>query len=809
MIELLLKASFAMGIAFLFYKLLLQQESFFTANRLYLLCCLALAFALPFINLPPLVSQQGYLASVFENDVIAEASITEVRNVTGTQTEAGAPVVSMPPQVNTDAAGAQEAAATNEAVAANSGGISWVFWVVVLYLFGVAVFTLSLLFQVGSIVYKIITATDKIQDGDCVIVNTAGRQAPCSFFKYIFIHPDEYDYDTYEQIIAHEKVHARLGHSFDLLLAEIAVIILWFNPLAWLWKREIEKNNEYQTDAQLLEKEQVRKEQYQLNLLQIAVPNKPLSITTNYNQSLLKQRIMMMNAKRSTIHAYWKYAFLAPLFFGTLLVMNEPAVSSNIPAGDMGDIMPRAVQERIMGAINEEVKEKVQESRLSKTAAVTEESPVEESPVVVEKEKIKERAPVGPQRGPIGAVREPMPSPRVISAAPGKRGMSINITGRQTDMSEGFWYSSRENGEYCISFKGEKNTSSWNMSRCFDSAQFQKKGDNTYVLTKEAGTLQLTGNLDAEVGQGKYTFTENAGFKNYLTSNNISSRDQNLLFHLFFGDVNKDYVEFLKQQYGNVDGNRLLELAIHGVKQPDFKNYIALFQKYSNKKPSIQEVVEARIHGISEAYVQELQAMNFTGVSLKKMMEAKIHGVNGAFVESLKKAGFNNLPLDKLIEAKIHGVNPSLVNELQGLGYGKLSLDEVIQLKIHNVDAAYVKDLRSAGLDKLTLNQVVEAKIHGLNAASIKEIRALGFENIGFRDIVSAKIHGVNAAFVEELQKAGFKDISIDDAVAARIHRVDGAFIKKAREEGYNLNSIDKYVSLKIHGMAMESLKNK
>jgi hypothetical protein len=40
----------------------------------------------------------------------------------------------------------------------------------------------------------------------------------------------------------------------------------------------------------------------------------------------------MMNAKKSTPNRYWKYAFLAPLFFGALLLLNEPAASQDVPA---------------------------------------------------------------------------------------------------------------------------------------------------------------------------------------------------------------------------------------------------------------------------------------------------------------------------------------------------------------------------------------------------------------------------------------------------------------------------------------------
>src|SRR3712207_3565617 len=176
-------------------------------------------------------------------------------------------------------------------------------------------------------------------------------------------------------------------------------------------------------------------------------------------------------------------------------------------------------------------------------------------------------------------------------------------------MSSGYWYSHQEKGEYCIEFKGSKSSSNWNMSRCFSKKMFQKSQNDVYVVTKETGTLQLTGPLEAEVGQGKYTFTENPDFKKFLADNNITSRDRNLMFHLFFGDVNRQYVDFLKKQYNQVPGDRLLEVAIHGVSMPDYQNYIALFQKYSNKMPSMQEVIEAKIHGIDQEYVREIEDM--------------------------------------------------------------------------------------------------------------------------------------------------------------------------------------------------------
>lgn len=291
MIEYLLKVSFVIGIALLFYKFVLQQESFFSTNRFYLIGCVVLAFALPFVALPKLITHQGYFSSIFQP--APQPEVREPKPALGiappetnmkVESVAEPAVPAQRPYTPVEADKKAEAPQYQD----HNWHKDWLFWLGMLYCFGVAIFMLNLLMQAGSILYKAIRSTDKIQEGGFVIVNTENRQAPCSFFHYIFIYPDDYDFATYEQIIAHEKIHVRQGHTMDLLIAEIAVVILWFNPLMWLYKKEVEKNIEYQTDAILLEKEKVNKDQYQLSLLQIACPNKPLSITINFNQSLFQ-----------------------------------------------------------------------------------------------------------------------------------------------------------------------------------------------------------------------------------------------------------------------------------------------------------------------------------------------------------------------------------------------------------------------------------------------------------------------------------------------------------------------------------------
>ena len=317
--------------------MVLEKESFFSKNRMYLLGCLFLTFSLPFLTLPELVNNQGIVSATIEKHIekepitlpipienqIAEHPISNqkikkedspsINNNTNTETSQG----------NAESIASTETPtlpASN--ITSEKKGV--LYWLLMVYLFGVVIFSLNFISQIANVIIKIIKGHDRIEDTDCTIINSPQMTEPCSFFKYIFINPESYDYETYEQILAHERVHVKLNHTWDLILSELVVIVMWFNPFAWILRKEIEKNIEYQTDDYLLAEEKVEKETYQMNLLKVATYSHPLNVVTNYNQSLIKQRILRINAKKSNLHSYWKYAFVAPLLFGIALLLNRP-----------------------------------------------------------------------------------------------------------------------------------------------------------------------------------------------------------------------------------------------------------------------------------------------------------------------------------------------------------------------------------------------------------------------------------------------------------------------------------------------------
>jgi hypothetical protein len=197
-----------------------------------------------------------------------------------------------------------------------------------LYWFGVLAFTINFLMQLTVLLYQAYTQPF-IRDGKFRIIEVKGNKAPCSFLNFIFINPEKYDWDTYSQILQHEKTHVAQKHSVDILLAEIALIFQWFNPFAWLYRKEIENNLEFLTDNELLEKEHFDRSAYQISLLKVSAPHFPLGLTANYNQSLLKRRLLMMDAKKSNVHTSWKYFFLLPLLFLFMSLFGEPIAQSH------------------------------------------------------------------------------------------------------------------------------------------------------------------------------------------------------------------------------------------------------------------------------------------------------------------------------------------------------------------------------------------------------------------------------------------------------------------------------------------------
>jgi len=255
-----------------FYTLVLKNETFFRQNRFYLNTSILLSFIIPFINsnwFQELFITQKLRETIFPSQMIYESIV----------------------------------------VVASEGTSNWGIGDIFLWVYAVvtAILLLRFLFRLIQLNYKL-----KPKKG-----------AAYSFFNTMVV-----DRDLPESgiIIDHEKVHIREWHSADVLFIELSSIINWFNPVVYLYKKEIRHIHEFIADEEAASG-MLNKSDYALLLFSNTLGVQPDQLSNNFfNNSLLKRRIIMLNKNKSRRTGLWKYGFSAPLF-ALMLIFSAASVA--------------------------------------------------------------------------------------------------------------------------------------------------------------------------------------------------------------------------------------------------------------------------------------------------------------------------------------------------------------------------------------------------------------------------------------------------------------------------------------------------
>ena len=148
---------------------------------------------------------------------------------------------------------------------------------------------------------------------EVIITNNGKDFAPFSWMRWIVLSREDYQ-EASPFVLAHEKAHLRFGHSREVLLAELFCAMQWFNPAAWLLKRELRAIHEYEADDAVLSCGADVKA-YQYSLIKKAVGLSGYSITNSFHHSTLKTRITMMSKSRSPLQRRLRALYLLPLAF--------------------------------------------------------------------------------------------------------------------------------------------------------------------------------------------------------------------------------------------------------------------------------------------------------------------------------------------------------------------------------------------------------------------------------------------------------------------------------------------------------------
>jgi hypothetical protein len=181
--------------------------------------------------------------------------------------------------------------------------------------------------------------------GNTVIIK-GGNVAPFSFMHYIVMSLDDYEHHR-RLILTHEQAHARLGHSYDVVLILATEALQWFNPFAWLLGRELRAVHEYEADEAVI-LQGIDAKQYQLLLVKKAVGNRLQPFANTLNRGSLKQRINMMYKQKSTPWRMLRAAFIIPVAAMAIVAFAEtplPATGDHSSADKEAAAKPRPLVE--------------------------------------------------------------------------------------------------------------------------------------------------------------------------------------------------------------------------------------------------------------------------------------------------------------------------------------------------------------------------------------------------------------------------------------------------------------------------------
>jgi TonB family protein len=155
--------------------------------------------------------------------------------------------------------------------------------------------------------------------------------APFSWMHTIVLSRIDYE-ECNPSILAHERGHIRLHHSWDIVFVEVLTALQWFNPVVWLLRRDLRTIHEYEADASVLSSGSDVSQYIQL-LMRKAMGTKACTLANGINNSTIKKRINMMLVNKSPRRNSLKLLALLPIV-GVTLALNAETVTDVVYKND-------------------------------------------------------------------------------------------------------------------------------------------------------------------------------------------------------------------------------------------------------------------------------------------------------------------------------------------------------------------------------------------------------------------------------------------------------------------------------------------
>jgi len=300
MIPYIIKSILCSGLFLLAYKALLEKERMHQFNRLYLLTSLIFAFVIPLISFSTV---SPFLPEI-EGALTTNTILTDIGNVQQNPLPAG-----------------------------NGNYTSPILFAV----YGIITSLLIFKFTINlRTIFLKARNNPTIKNKNSTIVLIAEDLTPHSFLNYIFINRNDYNNGCIEQeILVHELTHVKQKHSFDILLIEVVQLAFWFNPFIFLYKKALQLNHEFLADEAVINTCSDTAA-YQYLLIEKANKQSSPDLTSQFNYSITKKRLIMMTRTKSFRSALCRKIAIVPILAISIFIFStktlaQESVSAPVP----------------------------------------------------------------------------------------------------------------------------------------------------------------------------------------------------------------------------------------------------------------------------------------------------------------------------------------------------------------------------------------------------------------------------------------------------------------------------------------------
>jgi hypothetical protein len=264
------------------YDVFLKKETFFTANRLYLLGTSVVSFVLPFLKFEAI-----------------QQTIPQQFRVQLPEVILGNPTATVP----------QDSAIILNEIVLQHDSFSWSQALVWLYGFGV-VAAIALFGVKLWKLYRLKKMASIKKFESYSLASVPKSSVAFTFFKTIYLGAAISE-EKKQHILQHELVHVKQNHTLDLLFFEVLRIAFWFNPMVYVFQKKMQALHEYVADRSVATTNKIG---YYQNLLSEVFGTTNISfINTFYKSSILKNRIVMLQKSNSRKIVQLKYLLLIPV----------------------------------------------------------------------------------------------------------------------------------------------------------------------------------------------------------------------------------------------------------------------------------------------------------------------------------------------------------------------------------------------------------------------------------------------------------------------------------------------------------------